>query len=866
MTSHSERELLPANVQPINYAVRLEPDLEKFTYEGHVSIDVNVKEKSKSVTLNMVDIEIHNAKLSSETLTQAVAPVNTAHDEDKQTVEFSFDQELEAGSKAKLDISFSGTLNDKLCGFYRSVHTDEDGKKRVVATTQMEATDCRRAFPCFDEPALKATFDITLVTEKHLTALSNMDAKKESIEGDKKVTVFNRTPVMSTYLVAFIVGELNYVECNDFRVPVRVYATPGMEQRGKFSAELGAKTLEFFEKKFDVPYPLPKMDMVAIHDFSAGAMENWGLVTYRVVDLLFDEKTGSAASRQRVAEVVQHELAHQWFGNLVTMDWWEGLWLNEGFATWMSWYSCNSFYPQWRVWETYVGDDLQSSLSLDALRSSHPVEVPVHRADQVNEIFDAISYSKGSSIVKMVAEYLGEETFIKGISLYLKRHAYSNTQTIDLWKALTEVSGKDVVSVMSTWTQKVGFPVVTVEEKKASNDITVRQNRFLSTGDVKPEEDQTLYPLTLALRTKKGIDRSVMLTEREASLSIPEDSEDFYKLNADSSGLYRVKYPADRVAKLSQAGADGLLSVEDRVGLVADIASLSTSGYTKTSDLLTLLSLWKGEKESNVWAQIITRLKAVSWRFQEPKEVKKALEKFQRDLVVPQAKAVGWEFSESDGLLVEQLKSRLFSAAVDAEDQEFINIALDMFERRFVKGDSEAIHPNLRDAVFSAASVYGDDSVWQTLLDLYNSPQSSEEGVRAIRALGKKPSVDVRKKTLDLAFGGVRSQDIFWLLNSLSYDMDGCRMLWQWLQDNWSKLIVEFPPTMGNLGHIVSICSQGLGSDEDLDAFNKFFADKDTKGIEMNLANTRDRIASRSAWYKRDRDDVAQWLKEHNYL
>ncbi|GMF63997.1 unnamed protein product [[Candida] boidinii] len=293
-----------------------------------------------------------------------------------------------------------------------------------------------------------------------------MDVKEEvELGDDKKKVSFNTTPKMSTYLVAFIVGDLKYIEADyNYRIPVRVYTTPGLETQGRFSVELAAKTLEFFENKFDIDYPLPKMDMVAIHDFSAGAMENFGLVTYRVVDLLFDEKKSTLATKQRVAEVVQHELAHQWFGNLVTMDWWEGLWLNEGFATWMSWYSCNTFFPEWKVWEQYVTDSLQHALSLDSLRASHPVEVPVKRADEINQIFDAISYSKGSSLLKMLANWLGEDVFVKGVSNYLKKHKYGNTVTSDLWEALSETSGKDVVKVMDIWTKKVGFPVISVKE------------------------------------------------------------------------------------------------------------------------------------------------------------------------------------------------------------------------------------------------------------------------------------------------------------------------------------------------------------------------------------------------------------------
>jgi aminopeptidase 2 len=453
------REVLPKNVKPVHYDLTLEPDFEKFTYEGTVTIDLDVAEDTTSISLNTNELTIHSAQVSEGDKTVSESPkVSTDHD--TQTTKFSFDQTIPGGSKAKLTIVFSGILNDNMAGFYRSSFKAEDGSTTYMATTQMEPTDARRAFPCFDEPALKAAFTVTLIADKKMTCLSNMDVKSEKevdskISGGKRQAVtFNPTPLMSTYLLCFIIGELNYIETNNFRVPVRVYAPKDRNvEHGRFSLELAAKTLAFYEKTFNSPFPLPKMDMIAIPDFSAGAMENWGLITYRVVDVLIDEKVSGAATKQRVAETVQHELAHQWFGNLVTMDFWDGLWLNEGFATWMSWYSCNIFYPDWKVWEGYVTDNLAGALSLDSLRSSHPIEVPVKRADEINQIFDAISYSKGSSVIRMISKYVGEETFMEGIRRYLKKHAYGNTQTGDLWAALADASGKDVGKVMDIWTK-----------------------------------------------------------------------------------------------------------------------------------------------------------------------------------------------------------------------------------------------------------------------------------------------------------------------------------------------------------------------------------------------------------------------------
>lgn len=691
------RDLLPANVIPQHYDLTIDPDFTKFTFDGTVIIDLDVVADTNSISLHSFEIDIHSAKISQDGKTVTETP-KISLDEKAQVAKFDFDSSLTKGSKAQLEIVFTGQLNDKMAGFYRSSFTREDGTEGILGCTQFEPTDARRGFPCFDEPSLKAKFTVTLIADEKYTCLSNMDVASETKKGDKKVVKFNVSPLMSTYLVAYIVGELNYIESNAFRVPVRVYAPPGQNiEHGRFSLDLAAKTLAFYEDLFGIEFPLPKMDQVAIPDFAQGAMENWGLVTYRVVDLLLDEKNSGAVYKTRVAEVVQHELAHQWFGNLVTMDWWDGLWLNEGFATWVSWYSCNVFYPEWKVWEEYVIDNLQSALSLDSLRSSHPIEVPVKRADEVNEIFDAISYSKGSCVLRMLSSYLGEDKFLEGVRHYLKKHSFGNTQTGDLWASLSEVSGKPVQDVMTTWTKKIGYPVVSVTEK--DNSIQLKQNRFLRTGDVKPEEDEVLFPIFLGLRTKDNIDSTVALSDRETTLPLPAD--DFYKLNANHTGLFRTSYTSDRLEKLGQAAKSGLLSVEDRAGMIADAGALAVPGYQKTSGVLSLIKGLDTESEYIVWNEILSNLGAIksAWLF-EDQAVKDALTAFQLQLVSAKAHELGWQFSESDGHIEQQFKALMFGVAGVAGDKTIIAAAQDMYAK-FMAGDQSALHPNIRGSAFS---------------------------------------------------------------------------------------------------------------------------------------------------------------------
>lgn len=857
-----DREVLPTNVRPTAYHVTLEPDLDKFTYDGALTIDLNVKDLSKTISLNSLDIDVHDAELTTSDF--SVKPTKTSYHEGTQVTTFAFDKELVPQSTAKLHIQFSGTLNDNMAGFYRSSYKDAQGNQKYMATTQMEPTDARRALPCFDEPALKAKWNVTLIAAKHLTCLSNMDVKHEKeVAGGKKAVTFNETPLMSSYLLAMIVGEFNVVESNDFRVPVRVYAPPDQDiRRGQFSVDLGAKTLDFYEKKFDSPFPLPKMDMVAIPDFSAGAMENWGLVTYRVVDLLFDEKTSGASTKQRVAEVVQHELAHQWFGNLVTMDFWDGLWLNEGFATWMSWYSCNVFYPEWKVWQTYVTDNLQGALGLDSLRSSHPIEVPIQRADEINQIFDAISYAKGSCVIRMISKYIGEETFLEGIRRYLKKHAYGNTSTLDLWESLSDASGKDVGQVMDIWTKNVGFPVVSVTEK--GDKVHVKQNRFLRTNDVKPEEDKTLYPVFLGVRSGKGVDEEATLFTREADFAKPAD--DFFKVNADHSGIYRTFYEGERLVKLGKAAADGKLSVEDRAGMVADAGALSASGHQPSSSTLSLLQGFSSESEFVVWDEMTSFIASVrgAWLF-EDEATRDALKAFQRDLASKKAHELGWTFSDQDGLVRQQFKSLMFSSAGAAGDEKIVAAAKHMFER-FAAGDRSAIDPNIRGGVYALALQYGGKKEYETIYHEFQNAKTADERNTALRSLGRAKDPELIQRTLGLALGDeVRDQDIYMPLGGLRTHREGVEALWTAMKSNWEVLVQRLPPGLSMLGSVVQLCTASFTHQDQLADIEAFFKTKSTKGFDQGLAQALDAVRAKSQWVGRDGEDVKKWLQANGY-
>lgn len=858
-TSTPQREILPTNVKPLRYELALEPDFSKFTFLGHLSIDLHVNEPSTVITLNSLEIEIHEAFVND------IAVSKISYDEAQQTASFELAEALAAESQAVLKMSFTGILNDKMAGFYRSSYVDAAGNTAYLATTQMEPTDCRRAFPSFDEPALKARFDISLISDSKLVHLSNMDVKEtQDLDGGKKKTVFHTTPLMSTYLVAFIVGDLRCVKNHEYSKPIKVWATPGSEHLGEYSAGIAAKTLKFFDAKFDIPYPLPKLDMVAIHDFLAGAMENFGLITYRTVDLLLDPNHTDVNTKQRVTEVVMHELAHQWFGNLVTMDFWDGLWLNEGFATWMSWYACDSLYPDWKVWESYVADSLQLALSLDSLRSSHPIEVPVKRADEINQIFDAISYSKGSSLLKMISRWLGEDVFISGVSRYLKKHMWGNTQTSDLWEALSEVSGKDVVTVMDIWTKKIGFPVVRVDEN--GSKLTLTQNRFLATADVKPEEDETLYPVFLGLKTSEGVDESLILDNRSKDIEL-NVKDDFYKINADQAGVYRTAYSPERWTKLGHAGVEGKLSVEDRVGLVSDAASLASSGLIGSTDFLNLVKAWSGEDNYVVWESSLASILKIKMALQfEDDAVKKALNAFCLDLISPKLKQVGWNFSDDDSFADQQLKSLLFGAAAANGHKEAIEYVYKVFGA-YVDGDKTAINPNLRAAIYNTIARLGGEQCYDKLYHIYTHPSSVEEKIAALRALGRFESESILDKVTGLLLNGdiVKSQDIYIPMQGMRAHRLGVEKLWSWFTNNWDAIYNLLPPGLSMLGSVVTLASSGFTQESQKQEVKKFFETKNTKGFDSNLAQSLDMITAKANWASRDSAKIKSWLKENTY-
>ncbi|MBM2819622.1 MAG: peptidase rane alanine aminopeptidase [Nitrosarchaeum sp.] len=441
-------------VFPVNYRLEFEPIFKNFTFNGKETITIDCTEYVNSITLHCAELKIQSCNIMhAKTLQKAVIKTNAKKEEVTITIKNKI------RGQAFIEIEFTGELNDRLLGFYRSQYK-QNGETKYLATTQFEAADARRAFPCWDEPQVKATFDISIIAENKFTAISNMPVISKKQIKNKVLYTFAKTPVMSTYLIYLGVGEFEYLSSNIGKTQVRVITTKGNKSKGKYSLELGKKLLVSYEKYFGIKYPLPKLDLIAIPDFAAGAMENWGAITFRETILLYDPRTSSTKTKQYIAEVISHEIAHQWFGNLVTMKWWNDLWLNESFATFMATKFVTKFYPEWDLWNQFIEDAMNTAMGLDSLKTTHPIDVKVNKPSEIREIFDAISYDKGGCVLRMLEHYVGESNFQKGLKNYLYNFKYKNAEGQDLWNAIGKISKMPVSKMVSTWLTQPGFPVV----------------------------------------------------------------------------------------------------------------------------------------------------------------------------------------------------------------------------------------------------------------------------------------------------------------------------------------------------------------------------------------------------------------------
>jgi aminopeptidase N len=883
----TDREILPDNVKPKHYDVSLK-DLEfkTWTYKGTVTIDSEITKPTKEIVLNTLEIKILDAKVTVDQTKsdQSISTKNFSYDEKAQRATISFDQELPVSSKAKVIIDFEGIMNNDMAGFYRSKYTPaapaaksvpRDDEWHYMLSTQFESCDARRAFPCFDEPNLKATFDFEIEVPTDQVALSNMPVKetKPTKDGWNMVS-FETSPLMSTYLLAWAVGDFEYVEqltdrrYNGKQIPVRVYTTRGLKEQGRWALEHAPKIIDFFSEIFDIDYPLPKSDLLAVHEFTHGAMENWGLVTYRTTQVLYDEKTSDARFKNAVAYVVAHELAHQWFGNLVTMDWWDELWLNEGFATWVGWYAVDHLHPDWQVWAQFVNEGMEAAFRLDGIRASHPIHVPVRDALDVNQIFDSISYLKGCSAIRMLANHLGVETFLKGVSNYLKAHAYGNAKTKALWDALSEASGKDVNDIMHPWISKIGHPVLTVAEEPGQ--ISVKQTRFLSTGDVKAEDDTTTWWIPLGLEGKKGQSGIADLTLTKKEDTIRDIDDEFYKLNSGATGFYRVNYPPARLEKLS--GQMDKLSTEDKIAIIGSTADLAFAGNGTTAALLTFLEGFTKESHSLVWSGILDTVGSVKSVFGEDDTIRQGLNKFVLKLIDSKVKEIGWDFPEGEDYLNGILRKTLIGNAVACGHPEITEEAYSRFNKWAENPEANPIHPSLRLSVWRSAVDKDPARAVEILKKEWFNTKSIDGKLFCLSVLGLTKDPELLKTSI-IPFNfntsppsnAVPSADMHVLAGSLSSNIVGRPLQWDFVKNNWDAIVSK----IGNpivVDRFVNVSLSRFTDEAVVAEIDGFFADKDTSAFNRTLQTVKDKIRGRAAYKKRDADVLKEWLSTHGYI
>ena len=862
---------LPKSVYPMIYQITLEPDLVNHTFQGAVCITISFREATDTIVLNSLDLEIKDVSYRGDgcfSPSTQIKKIEIKKEEEQLVITLGSVQQRGSGY---LMITFSGVLNDKLRGLYLAKYPQPDGKPdKYAAVSQFAPTDTRRCFPCWDEPEIKATFHLTVVAEVEHQVLSNMPIIKQAVKcGGKKHVSFDVTPMMSTYLLALVVGEFEYVEAKstDDLIMCRVYTPPGKKEQGRFALEVVTKALPFFSDYFGIPYPLNKMDLIAVSDFAFGAMENWGLVIYRETALLFDPETTSQDRKQYIALVIAHEIAHQWFGNLVTMDWWTHLWLNEGFASFMEFLCVAHLFPEYCIWQQFFSKHFSRALNLDAQHNSHPIEVPINNPAEIDEIFDAISYAKGASVIRMLYSFLGDEDFKKGMTLYLKKHEYKNAATEDLWAALGEASGKPVADIMSVWTKEKGFPVVSVSEKIQDGDqrtLSLTQEKYSSDGKLLDSEKDTLWMIPLTVTSETSPDKPfktwVMSSKscEETLTGVPSSS--WIKLNHDSVGVYRVQYSPEMMKKLLPAIESKVIPPLDRLNIQDDLFALVQAGKASTVEILKLLDAYRNETEYPVWTSIISCLERINLLlahtdFQDKYHV------WGRKLLLPLHTQLGWEKKTDDKHTDTLFRSLILSCLVCFKEPGILSGAKKLFD---LHADGIApVPPDVRSSVYAAVAKTCDEETFNKFFDLYRKADTQEEKLRLSMAMASVCDSSLIQRLLDFCLTDeVRSQDAGFVIGAVSSNKVGMDLAWNFFKDKRDTFKDKYGTGI-LASRLVKSITHHFASEEMAEEIERFFQENPFPGTERSVCQSLENIRLNIEWLKRDADDIRAYLSEN---
>ncbi len=835
---------LPRSVLPRRYAVTLEPELADATFAGTVTIAAEAVEAVDRIVLNAIELDIENVAV------------------DGRPAPFSLDVASErlfigaavAPGDVTIAITFAGVLNDKLRGFYRSTYCDEGGVEHVIACSQMQATDCRRAFPCFDEPDFKASFGITLIVDDALLAISNGPERSRTPRPNGRTAVaFEDTMPMSTYLVAVVVGRLEATEAIDVEgTPLRIVHVPGKGNLTAFGLEVGAASLAWFQNYYGIAYPGDKIDMIALPDFAAGAMENLGCITYRESLLLIDPDTSTQFEQQVVADVVSHELAHMWFGDLVTMRWWNGIWLNEAFATFMNVMAVDVLRPDWKRWTSFSLERTEA-FEVDALASTRTVEFAVHAPSDCEGMFDVLTYRKGGSLLRMLQQYLGEERFRKGVNNYLRAHSYGNTETSDLWdgiEAVTTADGGDepVRQLMDSWIWQAGFPLVSAS--LTGDDLRLRQERFTFGEEA---DDPTLFIVPVTVRVG-GETRTVLLDGPEITLLVG-GSDAPIVVNAGGQGFFRVAYDDALRARLDVGALAGLNTVE-RYNLVDDASAAFVAGRLTASSLLSFLKGFAGERELAVWQAVTAALRRLHRLIEGD-----ALQPFSAivlAMVSPALTDLGWKPADGEDELRSKLRGLLVTVAAtlgaDTDARQRCRAILAGYNR----GEQIEADPELVSAATTVVASIGDESDFDRFVLGFRTAQTPQEQLRNLYALAEFDSPELMTRACEFAFSGdVRSQNAPYLLHACIANRAHGNLAWSIVRKNWEKANANFPnPSIIRMVDPV----KSLNTPASVADVQSFFAEHPIKQSATTLAQILERQRVNAAVRAREAEGFAKSL------
>jgi len=844
---------LPERARPENYKLKFTPDLEHAKFEGDETIAVSVHKPTSEITLNAVDIDFHEVTIASGGTTQKAT---VAPDKEKEMVVLSVEKPLTAGP-ATIHVTYTGVLNSEMRGLYLG----KDDQGRRYAASQFEATDARRAFPSFDEPDYKATFDITAVADKGQVAISNYKVVSDTPgPGDKHTVKFATTAKMSSYLAALVVGNFEYVEGSVDGIPIRVYSTPGKKEMGKFALEVAEQNVGYYDKYFGIKYPYGKLDLIGLPDFSAGAMENIGCITFREVLLLIDDKQGSVDLKKTIASVTAHEIAHMWFGDLVTMKWWDDVWLNEGFATWMSSKPLEKWKPEWN----FGLDDVSGTggtLNVDALDNTRPIHQAAETPAQIQELFDGIAYGKAAAVLRMLESYLGEETFRAGVNAYLKQHQYANATAEGFWDAQAKTSKKPVDKIMPTWVKQAGEPIINVKAQCSGNstNVTVTQQRYYFDRSKFESPNDQLWQIPVCLKgsATTGAAKCELLTKKEENLTLPGCSN-WVLANAGATGYYRVGYQPDTVRALAH-DAETKLSPAERISLQNDIWASVRVGREPVGDYLAFAQGLQNDRTRAVLEDVLGRIDYIGQYLPNDSD-RDTFRAWLRQFLTPIMKEVGWEPKPNESDEQRTLRSRVLTAlGQDARDPDALAEARTIADKALANPAS--VDHQLAGSALGLAAIKGDADFYDKVMAALKNPKSPEEYYAYFFTLPQFTDPKLLQRTLDFAISpDVRSQDALQLVTGVLGNQDGEKLAWDFIRQHWTEIEKAGGPFASAqvVGATSGFCSAGMR-----DQVTEFFNAHKIAAAERTYRQAIERINNCIDLKSQQEPLLASWLGQH---